>query len=61
MADKGEKYEAGRGYDTFFDYYRFIEDGQVRYSRQTKPEWEDKITPDIEHADITVIKKALGM
>jgi len=54
-----EKYETGDGYDKYFTYYKCSRGGRDWYHRETKPEWEDKITSDIMHLPLNKLEEKL--
>ena len=56
---KWEKYKQGDGYDKYFIYYRAREDNGYRYHRETRKEYEDKITTDIQHLPLEEIEEKI--
>lgn len=54
-----EQYLSGDGYDKYFIYYKCSRNGKTWYTRETKNEWKNKLTSDIQHLPLKQLEEKL--
>lgn len=60
VKENWHQYLSGNGYDKYFRYYKCEgEPSNIWYRRETKEEWKDKITKDIQHLPIKQLEEKL--